>query len=58
MSAFLSDVDECINESHDCDANAECANTVGSFTCTCNAGYNGDGISCSGEYEHSISIVN
>ncbi len=29
-----------------CDANAACANTVGSFTCTCSAGYTGDGKTC------------
>jgi hypothetical protein len=32
--------------SHDCDENASCANEVGSFTCSCDAGYFGDGKSC------------
>ena len=29
-----------------CDANASCQNTLGSFTCSCNAGFTGDGYSC------------
>ena len=33
-----------------CDVNATCANTNGSFTCTCNEGYSGNGVNCSGEY--------
>uniref|UniRef100_A0A0G4HCI3 Uncharacterized protein n=1 Tax=Chromera velia CCMP2878 TaxID=1169474 RepID=A0A0G4HCI3_9ALVE len=31
--------DECTDATHDCDANAQCANTYGSFTCSCNVGY-------------------
>ena len=31
-----------------CDANADCTNTPGSFNCVCNAGYTGDGINCAG----------
>ena len=41
------DVDECADESsNNCDANASCTNTVGAFTCECNDGYQGDGITC------------
>ena len=38
------DFDEC--EKEPCDQNANCTNNVGSFSCTCNFGYDGDGISC------------
>ena len=41
------DIDECLSDS--CDSNATCINTVGSFTCTCDSGYSGDGFQCTGE---------
>jgi EGF domain len=42
------DDDECIGEGvgNNCDVNAVCTNTDGSFTCACNSGYTGDGTSC------------
>uniref|UniRef100_A0A0G4I4H5 EGF-like domain-containing protein n=1 Tax=Chromera velia CCMP2878 TaxID=1169474 RepID=A0A0G4I4H5_9ALVE len=40
-------LDLCGDGSHNCDANAECANSGGSFTCSCNIGFSGDGVSCS-----------
>ena len=33
-----------------CDVNAECNNTEGSYFCTCNAGYSGDGFGCTGKF--------
>ena len=44
-----SDIDEC-QEQSPCDQNANCTNTPGSFTCTCNVGYQGDGLTCTGLY--------
>ncbi|XP_076821613.1 uncharacterized protein LOC143468345 isoform X3 [Clavelina lepadiformis] len=40
------DIDECNLNLDNCDENAECTNTDGSFTCTCNSGYTGDGMNC------------
>ncbi|CAH3179782.1 unnamed protein product, partial [Porites lobata] len=40
------DLDECTTGSHSCDVNSVCQNTVGSYTCSCNAGYTGDGKPC------------
>ena len=36
-------------EQSPCDGNAVCTNTPGSFTCACNEGYSGDGITCTGQ---------
>ena len=46
-----SDIDECTLGTHDCHPNtreANCSNTVGSFSCACNTGYTGDGRTCAG----------
>ena len=45
---LIIDVDECSSDSHSCHVNAVCSNTRGSHTCTCKAGYTGDGRSCNG----------
>ena len=41
------DIDECMTD-YSCHSNASCTNTLGSFTCTCNTGYSGDGMMCFG----------
>ena len=41
------DTDECSTVSP-CHANATCNNTEGSYTCKCDSGYYGDGVSCNG----------
>ena len=43
-------MDECSSNSHSCDVNAVCSNTHGSHTCTCKAGYSGDGKTCIGTF--------
>ena len=41
------DVNECVVGEHNCDRNATCYNTDGSFTCSCNEGFYGNGELCS-----------
>ena len=42
------DYDECDENTNQCDANAYCVNTVGSYTCQCQSGFSGDGRVCTG----------
>ena len=48
MRATLLDIDECVEQSP-CDDNAVCTNTPGSFTCVCNGGFSGNGLTCTGQ---------
>ena len=41
------DIDECETGTDNCHESAQCTNTEGSFTCSCNPGYTGDGTECS-----------
>ena len=43
---FVPDINEC--DSNPGDINASCENSDGIFTCTCNAGFSGDGMNCAG----------
>ena len=42
------DVDECVQQSP-CHSDATCENVIGSYKCSCNTGYVGNGIICSGK---------
>ena len=53
---FVLDVNECVTEPP-CHINATCNNTEGSYTCTCDAGYSGDGFSCDGTSGIQLAIV-
>lgn len=48
LYSFLLDIDECSDAYGGCHANADCQNTVGSFVCSCKAGYSGNGLICHG----------
>ena len=58
LSPILADVNECSNVSlNECDMNASCMDTIGSYVCTCNDGYLGDGFNCSGEITCDCYII-
>ena len=44
----VADIPECERELDDCDLNATCINTFGSYDCLCNTGFTGDGFTCAG----------
>ena len=46
---LLLDIDECAEDTDECDFHADCENTVGSYECTCNVGFSGNGRNC-GKY--------
>ena len=46
MCMHLIDIDECTTELDNCHENATCSNTFGIFHCTCNPGFEGDGVNC------------
>lgn len=43
---LLTDIDECSLSQDNCHENADCANTEGSFECSCLQGFQGDGQTC------------
>ena len=52
------DVNECeSNDSNNCDENAQCTNTDGSYTCSCNPGYSGDGVSCTSKLATTVLAI-
>ena len=54
---LFADVNECQNGEHNCDVNARCNNTFGSFNCTCLQGYSGNGVNCSGKVAFVFIVV-
>ena len=61
------DVDECrvdppadgnnhdVTSYHECDKNALCINTVGSYRCECSEGFKGNGTHCTRKYNNKVS---
>ena len=48
----LLDIDECSIDPRPCDENADCANSDGSYSCTCKQGFTGNGTICEGMQEY------
>ena len=46
---LFTDEDECALGTDNCEVNAWCRNTIGSFICICKDGYQGDGFNCTGQ---------
>ena len=44
----LLDINECKLDIDNCDVQATCTNNPGSYSCACNNGWTGDGLSCQG----------
>ena len=47
-STIISDVNECNDGSHTCSPHATCSNQIGSFSCDCKDGFDGNGTYCEG----------
>ena len=49
LFSSCSDINECeLSSLNDCDENADCTDTIGSYNCSCISGYEGDGFNCTG----------
>jgi len=44
------DIGECAQGLDNCHKDAECTDTIGSYLCTCNAGFTGNGFNCSSRF--------
>ena len=54
---MISDINECKEGTHNCNSNAVCNNTKGSYNCTCKPGYEGDGNDCTGDIFRNLVIL-
>ena len=43
---YITDINECELDGDQCATNATCSNTEGSYECSCNTGFTGDGKLC------------
>ncbi|MCA9582334.1 MAG: hypothetical protein KC416_11105 [Myxococcales bacterium] len=51
-------VDECDLDTDNCDSNATCTDTPESFTCECNSGWSGNGVTCADVNECDENLDN
>jgi len=54
MTIICLDINECSGHTHDCDHDATCTDTLGSYRCSCNTGFNGNGQTCTGNTNNII----
>ena len=55
---FFSDIDECVDSNlNNCSMNANCSDSIGSYDCTCSAGYVGDGYFCDGKSVNKLGQI-
>ena len=54
---IILDVNECALRTHNCHTNATCTNTDGSFSCTCDHRYTGNGVTCTGKQKYTVVFV-
>ena len=54
----FTDVNECVDGTSNCSADAMCNNTKGSYRCKCKPGSTGDGRTCKGKTEPIVSESN
>ena len=48
------DINECADKADNCHADAKCINMIGTYNCSCNDGYSGNGFHCEGECVYLI----
>lgn len=51
------DIDECSAETLDCSKFSTCTDTPGSYKCTCNPGFSGDGKTCIGNVFDNVNMA-
>ena len=55
VKCSVSGVNECVEATHDCHANATCNDTAFSFACVCNPGFEGNGVTCNSKFVLSVT---